>query len=168
MRYALALLLTLALGHAEADATCRHFFVKQHHVAVVQQVAVAPVVLYQAGLPIEVAALVQKEVRAQVAEIRAQLTAAPQSIPQTVSPSAFAKCAACHSAANPSGGLIFDGTQTYDCQTYAAWGRMAGLGEGVPDKMRAVIGSLTPEEKGAINEAILRSLKPVAKPGELQ
>lgn len=165
MRYALALLLTLALGNAEADATCRHFFVKHHAVAVQQVVAVQPVVLYQAGADIQEAALVEK-----IARRVAQLTAAaPQSIPQTASPSAFAKCASCHSAANPSAGLIFDGTQTYDCETYAAWGRMAGLGEGVPDKMRAVIGSLSPEEKGAINEAILRSLKlPANVPGELK
>lgn len=169
MRNALALLLTLALGHAQADAGhCRVFFQQHHAVAVQQVVAVQPLILYQAGADIQAEALAEKVARL----VQQKLTLAQQAPQQQrVAPSAFAKCAACHTGENAAGGLVLDGQTLLDCQTYAAWGRMAGLGEGIPDKMRAVVGSLSPQEKGDINEAILRLLKPaapVAQPGELQ
>lgn len=167
MRFALALLMTLTLGHSQADATCRHFFVKQQVVAV-QQVAVQPFVLYQAGADIHADSLAEKVARL----VQQKLTLAQQAPQaQRVAPSAFARCASCHTGANAAGGLVLDGQTLLDCQTYAQWGRMAGLGEGIPEKMKALIGGLTPQEKGDINEAILRLLKPappVAQPVELQ
>jgi cytochrome c553 len=117
---------------------CHQLF---HHRQAVVAHHVAPV-LYFAGQNTQDEAIVRKVVRE---ELRQALQAPQQ---QTAATSgAFAKCAKCHKG---------DNTLTSDAETFKAFARMAGLGEGIPNEMKAVIGSLTPAEKGEITEYLLR------------
>lgn len=134
-----------------AKADCGHFFRKQH-VAVVQQVVAPyyPPVYYAAGQDLQAEALAAK-----VAHLVEQKLSLRQSqLERPVTPNAFAKCVSCHSGATAAAGLVLDGS-AIDCHTYFRWGQMAGQGKHVPAKMAGLIDRLTPEEKGAINDALL-------------
>jgi hypothetical protein len=151
-----------------ASADCRAFFVKRPAV-VVQQVAVPvavyPPVYYSAGADIQAEALAVKV----AALVEAKLSLRQQ---QTApAPNAFTKCAQCHTGPNAAVGLVLDGSPL-DCHVYKRWGEIAGLGKNVPAKMQGLVSSLTPEQKGQINEAILLLVadkpKPTVADGELQ
>lgn len=173
----IAVLAILALA-IPAHADCRHFFVKRQ--VVYQQQYVAPIyaapivyaapVYYSAGLEYQIEAAVEKALRLreqapskgyqspQQAPVQAPIQA-PQkgSIEplQQVAVGAFAKCSRCHTGPEPAGDLILDGKTGVTAHTYVRWGEIAGLGRNVPSKMQALVASMTPEQKGEINEALL-------------
>jgi hypothetical protein len=166
----IALLAMLAMA-TPAHADCRHFFVKRQavvHHAVVQQIVAPyyPPVYYSAGADIQAEALAEKVSRLVEGKLAIRQQAAQITKPAT---GVFAKCATCHSAASPAGGLILDGVSPITCDTYWRWGEIAGLGKDVPAKMKPLIDSMTPEQKGAINEALLglpkaEHIVPIAPP----
>lgn len=137
-----------------AFAGCHHLFrqnVVQHHahaVAVVQP-------LYFAGQSIQDEALLRKAIRAEApAILREALQQLQAPAQQPIVTGAISKCAKCHKG---------DTALTSDPATFKSFARMAGLGEGVPAEMKAVIAGLTPAEKGEITEYLLRL---PAKPDE--
>lgn len=158
----IAALAMLAMA-TPAHADCRQFFVKRQavvHHAVVQQFAVPyyqPPIYYSAGgdlqaeaLAVKVAALVEKKLALRQEQV------APASTEQLSNRvNAMVKCATCHSPKNPAGGIILDGATRITCHTYYRWGQIAGQGKDVPAKMQALVAAMTPEQKGAINEAML-------------
>lgn len=156
--------LLIAVLACPAHADCRQFFVqKQRQVyyqqAYVQAVAVPyyqPPIYYSAGADIQAEALAEKVARMVESKLalRQQQTA-PETMRQPVVTSAFAKCIRCHTGPEPAGGLTLDGTAGVTCHTYYRWGQIAGQGRDVPDKMKALVASMTPEQKGAINEELL-------------
>ena len=150
-------------------ADCRHFFVKQHHAAVVQQVVAVPYAYYAAGADIQADALAEKVSQKVLALVQQKLTQQQTAPPAKIAQGVFAKCTNCHSVANPAGGLVLDGVTGVSCSTYFRWGQIAGQGKSIPAKMQAVISGLTPEEKGAINNALLDLVQPTpAKAAEPQ
>lgn len=186
---ALAVMLLIALGMSlfakPAEASnCGQFFVKQQYAAAVVAPVYAAPVYYQAGRDIEAEALAAKitnlAVPAIMAEVRQQLQAGGGSgavcnnsngssnnsgslgIQQQPVVKAFAKCVSCHSGENAKGGIVLDGSFAVNCYTYRRWGEMAALGKDVPPAMQKLISAMTPEEKGAVNEAML--LLPEPKP----
>lgn len=166
-----AAMFTLALVGCEPKygwADCGHLFCHKqkivHHAAVVQQV---PYAFYAAGQSIQEDALAAK-VAALVEQRLTQSLKQQQTAPKQAA-NVFAKCVSCHSGANSAGGLVLDGQTGVSCLTYFRWGQIAGQGKGVPAKMQAVISGLTPEEKGAINSALLDLVQPTpAKAAEPQ
>lgn len=112
--------------------------------------------LYFAGQALHDEATIRKAIRAELPAIIQQLQAQPQqqrsdSVGQVTSQTFAAKCAKCHKG---------DTALTSDPSTFKAFARMAGLGEGIPNEMRAVIGGLTPAEKGELTEYLLRMPPP--------
>ena len=133
---------------------CHHLY-QAHHV---QAVAVVQP-LYFAGAATEQESIVRKVVRE---ELRQALQAQPQQ-QQQAQPQDYAstllqksvmvqKCNKCHSS---DGTRLTNPDGTLDPMKFRAFARMAGLGKDIPDQMKAVIASLTPEEKGNITEALL-------------
>lgn len=146
-----------------------HRQVYQHH-AVVQQV-VAPYAIYQAGADIQadalaekVAAKVLKLVQAQTAQ---QQKAAPEPVTRPTS-NAFAKCASCHTGANAAGGVVLDGVTKISCHAYARWGLMAAKGKDIPQQMRALMSSLSNEDKGQLNLELLDLVEQPKAEGDLE
>lgn len=140
---------------------CHHFFHKQ--AVVVQQVVAQPYVLYQAGQDIQAEALAEKVARLVEQKLTLRQTVSPQ---QQVAPNAFARCVSCHSGPTPAAGLVLDGITPITCHAYWRWGEMAGLGKNVPPKMQGLLNAMTPEQKGAINEAMLKlGFEPTPPPG---
>jgi cytochrome c553 len=136
--FALALIAFVLIGIPAFAGNCHQLF--HHRQAIVHHVAP---VLYFAGQNTQDEAIVRKVVRE---ELRQALQAQPQQ--QTAATSgAFAKCARCHKG---------ETALTSDPNTFKAFARMAGLGEGIPNEMRAVISSLTPAERAEITEYLLR------------
>lgn len=148
------LLIALVLATpAFAGNHCHQLYFKQH----VQAVAVVQP-LYFAGQALHDEATIRKAIRAELPAIIQQLQAQPQQ--QVAAPSSgvfAAKCAKCHKG---------DNALTSDPGTFKAFARMAGLGEGIPNEMRAVIGGLTPQEKGELTEYLLRmpEVRPAVPP----
>lgn len=150
----------------QLQAGCNHLFRHHHHVQ--QVVAVAPVhPLYFAGQATQDEALLRKAIRAEAPAIIQgvlQQLQAPQAQQHATNPQQAvgsllaAKCAKCHtgenSLTNPDG--------TLDCSKFRSFARMAGLGLDIPEQMRPVINSLTPDEKGRLTEELLAI--PPAKP----
>jgi len=147
----------------QLQAGCNHLF-RHHHVQ--QVVAVAPV-YYFAGQATQDEALLRKAIRAEAPAIIQgvlQQLQAPQAQQHAIRPQQAigslltAKCAKCHtgenSLTNPDG--------TLDCSKFRQFARMAGLGLDIPDQMKPVINSLTPDEKGRLTEELLAI--PPAKP----
>jgi cytochrome c553 len=118
---------------------CHQLF--HHRQAIVHHVA--PQVFYFAGQATQDESIVRKVVRE---ELRQALQAQPQQ-QTTATSGAFAKCARCHKG---------ETALTSDPATFKAFARMAGLGEGIPNEMKAVISSLTPAERAEITEYLLR------------
>lgn len=140
--FALALIAFVLIGIPAfaGNNHCGHLF---HHRQAIVHHAISPQVFYFAGQATQDESIVRKVVRE---ELRQALQAQPQQ--QTAATSgAFAKCARCHKGETALAG---------DAETFKAFARMAGLGEGIPNEMKAVIGSLTPAEKGEITEYLLR------------
>jgi hypothetical protein len=140
------LLIALVLVTPALAGNC-HFLYKQHHaqaVAIVQP-------LYFAGQATQDEALIRKAIRAEapaiIQGVLQQLQAPAQNLAAPTSGTFSAKCAKCHKG---------DNALTSDPNTFKAFARMAGLGEGIPNEMRAVIGGLTPQEKGELTEYLLR------------
>lgn len=163
---ALTLLALLSLA-IPAHGDCRHFFVKRQ--VVVQQVAVPvfvqPPVYYAAGQDLQAEALAEKVAR--LVEQKLSVRQQNHQQPPLVKPGTFAKCASCHAGANPAGGLVLDGETPIDCRAYFRWGQIAGQGKDVPERMQALIQSMTPDQKGAINDAMLNLVErgqPADKP----
>ena len=128
----------VVIGIPVAYAGNCHQLFRAHHV---QAVAIVQP-LYFAGATTEQEAIVRKVVRE---ELRQALQAPQQ---QTAATGVFAaKCVRCHKG---------DNALTSDPATFKAFARMAGLGEGIPNEMRAVIGGLTGTEKGELTEYLLR------------
>lgn len=171
-------LVTVIASVARAD--CRHFFrpkvvyQQQYYApAYVQPVVYAPLVFYQAGDELRIQAAVKRELEYQQQQLQAPSKGyqSPQQAPiqapiqapqkgsieplQQVAVGAFAKCSRCHTGPEPAGGLILDGKAGVTSHTYVRWGEIAGLGRNVPSKMQALVASMTPEQKGEINEALL-------------
>lgn len=138
-----AILVPLDYATRPAFAGNCHHLLPVHHVQQVQKV------FYFAGQATQDEAIVRKVVRE---ELR-QALQAPQQQQQAASGVFAAKCAKCHKG---------DNALTSDPATFKAFARMAGLGEGIPNEMKAVIGGLTPQEKGELTEYLLRL--PVADP----
>lgn len=168
---ALAIALTLAVLATPARAGCRDFYRKQ---VVVQQVAVAyaqpiyvaPPVYYSAGDELKIRAIAAAEARTAIKQELSLIQQQAhqnyrQSVGQSVAPVApvaptvFAKCAQCHTGENAAGGLVLDGVTPIDCRALFRWGQIAGQGKHVPPKMAALIGGMSPEQKGAIQDAML-------------
>lgn len=159
--WCLLLLALLGVLASKAQASgCKQFFVQKKAVAIVAPVYAAPV-YYQAGRDIEAEALAEKVARLVAPKIAAQLQA-PQGQPvrQQVTASAFAKCIRCH---GQDSSVVLDGSAKVSCFTYARWGQIAGQGVNVPPEMKKLVESLTPEEKGAVADAML-SLGAADKP----
>lgn len=135
-----AVLLAPVLAHAG----CHHLF-KAHHV---QQVVAAPAVFYFAGQATQDEAIVRKVVREELQ--RAQ----PGTLQQTAPVSVLSqKCARCHTGEAAKGG--FDLSQGVTDAEFRRIVEMIGANRNVPDAMKGVIGSLTPEQKGAITDELL-------------
>jgi hypothetical protein len=145
---AVALILCAICSTAHAD--CRQFFV-QRHVYVAPVVAYAAPVYYQAGRDLEAEALADKVTKLVTAKLEAKLTA-PQAVRAKASAGAFSKCVRCH---GEGASVVLDGSAKVTCFTYARWGQIAGQGKDVPPEMKKLIDSLTPEEKGAVADAML-------------
>jgi len=142
-----AIVAAVLIGGPLAYGGCHHLFRQNvvHH-AHVQAVAVAP--LYFAGQSTHDEALLRKAIRAEAPAIlreALQQMQAPQQQQQVTG--AIAKCVRCHKG---------DNALTSSADTFKAFARMAGLGEGIPNEMRAVIGGLSPAEKGELTEYLLR------------
>lgn len=139
--FALALIAFVLIGIPAFAGNCQALF---HHRQVHHVQAVALVQpLYFAGAATEQESIVRKVVRE---ELRAALQAPQQQTAATNGVFA-SKCARCHKG---------DNALTSDPATFKAFARMAGLGEGIPNEMRGVIGALTPAERGEITEYLLR------------
>jgi cytochrome c2 len=139
--FALALIAFVLIGIPAFAGNCQALF---HHRQVHHaQALVLAQPLYFAGQSTQDEALVRKVVRE---ELRQALQAQPQQQQATAS-GAFAKCSKCHKG---------ETALTSDPATFKAFARMAGLGEGIPNEMKAVIGALTPSEKGELTEYLLR------------
>lgn len=150
-------LLSFACTASYAD--CRQLFVKQQHGYVAQQL-VAPVVYYQAGRDIEADALAEKVAKLAASKLMQQLaTMQPAQLTgkqQVASAGAFQKCAQCHSGANPKAGLTLDGSTPVPCQTLWRWLEISMQGKDVPRAMDGLVKQMTPEEKGALTDAMLK------------
>jgi len=142
-----AIVAAVLIGGPVVYGGCHHLFRQNvvHH-AHVQAVIAQP--LYFAGQSIQDEALLRKAIRAEApAILREALQQLQAPAQQPIVSGAFAKCAKCHKG---------DAALTSDPATFKAFARMAGLGEGVPKEMAAVIAGLTPSEKGEITEYLLR------------
>ena len=166
----------LLLLTVPVNADCGHFF--RQKVVVQQQVAVpvvvqqfVPLIYYAAGQDLQLRVAIRRELEdIQQAPLKGAYQS-PQQAPiqapvkqqplQQVAVGTFAKCARCHTGDKPAGGLTLDGRTPTTCENYRRFGEIFALHENIPTKMQAVVSSLTPDEAGAINEAILR-LIPVA------
>lgn len=151
-------LLSFACTASYAD--CRQLFIKQQHGYVAQQL-VAPVVYYQAGRDIEADALAEKVAKLAASKLMQQLaTMQPAQLTgkqqQVASAGAFQKCAQCHSGANPKAGLTLDGSTPVPCQTLWRWLEISMHGKDVPRAMDGLVKQMTPEEKGALTDAMLK------------
>jgi cytochrome c553 len=127
-----------------AFAKCHHLYrqqVVQHHV----QPVIQQNIFYAVGERLIQEVKIKEEVERQVAA-KLQQMQQPQQTAAT-SGTFAAKCARCHKG---------ETALTGDAETFKAFARMAGLGEGIPNEMRAVIGGLTGAEKGEITEYLLR------------
>jgi hypothetical protein len=166
------LTITLVLLCSAANAgNCNLLCHKQVYQAAVVQQVVVPYAYYQAGSDIQADALAEK-VSAKVLKLVQQQMSqqqVKQPSPSLASKSVFARCASCHSGANAAGGLVLDGQTAVSCHAYFRFGQIAGQGKNIPPKMEALIRNLTPEEKGAMNDALL-DLVEQAKPasGDLE
>ena len=163
----------LALVAAATAGECGDFFCNQKHVVSVvqnhaQAVVVAPVVyphiLYQAGYAIEqeardekvakrAAYLAIREFTAQqqkaVSQARATPPALPDAAPYAGENIVAEKCGKCHSGAAPKAGLTIDGVTPMPCASV-----LESLRQIKDDEMPKG-GSLSPEEKGLLMEALL-------------
>lgn len=148
----IACLVALALGTACAVALgdCRQFFAYRQAVVAVPVVAY-PQVYYQAGRDIEVEAIVARAVKQAIPLVAAELRAGG-SQKAAIKVDAFAKCVRCHGS---DASVVLDGSVKIACITYARWGEIAGLGRNVPPEMKKLVDSLTPDEKGAVADAML-------------
>jgi hypothetical protein len=154
---AIVLVIVLACQSSKA-ADCTQFFSYGYYK---QQVAVVAPLVYHAASPGLVnEAQIRKAVREELKHLRAELTTPAK---QQVKTSAFASCIKCHSGSAPAGGLVLDGETPIPCGAYWRWGEMGGLGENIPDEMKALLKSMTPQQKGEINSAMLR-LGPIDRP----
>lgn len=179
---AVMLFVVFAALCSPARADCGHFFRKK---VVVQQVVApayaAPIVYaapvyYSAGVDIQIEAAVEKALRLRdqaPAKGYQQPVQAPVQAPiqapiqapgpkggtleplQNVQVGTFAKCTRCHAGENAAGGLVLDGQTPIDTWTVYRWNQIAGQGRDVPAKMQGLIGAMTPEQKGAVNDALL-------------
>ncbi len=139
--FALALIAFVLVGIPAFAGNCQALF---HHRQVHHaQALVLAQPLYFAGQSTQDEALVRKVVRE---ELRQALQAPQQQTAATNGIFAI-KCAKCHKG---------DNALTSDPATFKRFASMAGLGEGIPNEMRAVIGGLTPQEKGELTEYLLR------------
>jgi hypothetical protein len=136
-----------------------------HHAHVQQQV------LYFAGQAVQDEAIVRKAIRAElpaiVDAVRQELQAPQQQTLGTLGQ----KCAKCHTGETAQGG--FDLKAGIDDGQFRRIVEMLGAGRDVPEAMKAVVNSLTPEQKGAITDEMLSlpTVRPVAPPvpdGELR
>lgn len=109
---------------------------------------VAPQVFYFAGQAIQDEATIRKAIRAEApAILREALQQLQAPGPQPIVTGAIAKCVKCHKG---------ETALTSDPATFKRFARMAGLGEGVPKEMSAVIAGLSTAEKGELTEYLLR------------
>lgn len=180
MKPFIAVVLSLALFAAPLHAGNCHLIYRQQVVAapyVQQVVAYAAPVHYAVGQSIQddaiaekIASKVAQKLLAQgvVSGVRATSGAV---VTNGQSPLLNSKCARCHSADEPKGGITLDGSKSVDDGTFRAVVRMLGTGKGVPKAMAGVIGGLSPAEKGGITEELL-GLEAVTdappEPGELK
>jgi hypothetical protein len=169
----IALLVLTLPAHADCHAFFRKHYVQQYYAAAyVQPVVYAPLVFYQAGDELRIQAAVRRELdyqqnlqapskgyqSPQQAPIQAPIQAPKGSLQplQQVPTGVFAKCARCHTGDKAAGGLVLDGQTPTTCENYRRFGEIFGLGENIPAKMQAIVPTLTDQEKGALNEAVLR------------
>lgn len=128
----------VVVGIPVANAGCHHLYRQQ----VVVAPYVQPLVLYSTGEALVAEAKIAKEVERQLA------LRAPVQQQQAAPIDAFSrKCTRCHKG---------ETSLTSDPATFKRFARMAGLGEGVPKEMTAVIAGLSPAEKGELTEYLLR------------
>jgi cytochrome c5 len=116
-----------------------------HRQAIVHHVA--PQVFYFAGQNTQNEAEIRKAIRAELPAIIQQLQSGREPVTAAATGVFAAKCAKCHKG---------ETALTSDPATFKAFARMAGLGEGIPNEMKAVIGGLTGAEKGELTEYLLR------------
>lgn len=181
MKPLIACLLSLALFAAPLHAgNCHQLYRQQAIVSYAQPVvAYAAPVYYAVGQAIQDDAIAEK-IASKVAEkLKAQGVmsgAGATSGGSTGSlgvkaPLLASKCARCHGSTDPKGGVTIDGSKAVDDGTFRAVVRMLGTGKGVPKEMAAVVGGLTPAEKGGLTEELL-GLEAVTdappQPGELK
>lgn len=142
-------------------ANCGQFFVQKQvaYVAPVYAAYVQPQVYYQAGRDLELRAAVREALRAELPQALTQAMIAPgvqqvrqqQTGPQTNGGSVFvAKCARCHTGANPKGQVTLDGQTAIFPEQFVRIAAMLGENIDVPPEMKRVVDSLTPAEKGSI------------------
>lgn len=160
-----------------ARADCGHFFRKQ----VVYQQYVAPVyavpivyaapVYYSAGVEYQIEAAVEKALRLREqaptkgyqSQVQAH-TQAPIQAPhkgsleplQSVEVGLFARCIRCHKGDNAKAGLRFDGDYSTTHENYRRYGEIFALGVGIPPEMASVVPQVTAEQRGEMNEWILK------------
>jgi cytochrome c553 len=144
--FAWALVAFVLIG-IPAFAECRHLFRAQvvHHGHHVQPI-VHQNIFYSVGEGLIQQVKIEQEVQRQV-KLALQQQAQPQQQTTATSGVFAVKCSRCHKG---------DNALTSDPGTFKAFARMAGLGEGIPNEMKAVIGGLTAAEKGELTEYLLR------------
>lgn len=137
---------------------CHQFFAHHQQVAYVAPV-VYPQVYYAAGRDIEAEALAAKVARLVTAQLRAELTAAPNGLghPAAIRQSSLAQhCARCHSGPNPKGGVTIDGATPLSCEQILAAIR-AVANDTMP---KGLAQKLTPQVKGALLDELLAAEQP--------
>lgn len=175
--------LTVVIINQPARADCGHFFRKQvvyqqqyYAPAYVAPIIVAAPIYYSAGQDIQIEAAVERALRLrEQAPVKGyqQPVQAPVQAPiqapiqapvkgnghleplQNVQVGTFAKCARCHTGEKAEAGLVLDGRTPIDTWTVFRWNQIAGQGRDVPAKMQGLIGTMTAEQKGAVNDALL-------------
>jgi cytochrome c553 len=112
----------------------------------------APLVYHTASPGLVQEAQIRRAVREEL-QLALQAPQQAKVASQPVQAGVFAKCAKCHSAG--SGRTVLDGSQPVSCATYFRWGQIAGQGKNIPAEMDAIIKAMSPQEKGAVNDALL-------------
>jgi hypothetical protein len=148
--FTLALIAFVLIG-IPAFAECRHIF--RQHVVHHAQPIVHQNIFYSVGEGLVQQVKIEQEVQKQV-KLALQAQGVTQQVSTVSGTTLQAKCARCHSGESAKGG--FDLRQGVNDGEFRRIVEMIGENIDVPDAMKGVIGSLTPEQKGSLTSEMLK------------
>jgi hypothetical protein len=134
--------------------------VRQHHVY--QQAIVHAPAHYSVALDIQLDAVAQR-IADKVEALQQKRQAQTRPVGPAQATVLAAKCARCHSGAEPKGGVLLDGSPLTSADKWRIV-EILGAGKDVPQAMKTLVAGMAAEDKGAITDELVAIPEPPPEP----